>query len=225
MKSTIKKNLIILTSILIIILFSIFIIAKIGKYPKSDLITTKNLPTNNQESSTETSDWSLEKTLIIRDELERHNNQMATDRVYSNFQNGIASIDLGRYGFIEEDNDFVRFGERFFSRGIYTSYSLRFVKKKSKNEIVSDVKREEYERDIDGDGNSDEGIALRSVEQINDFDVVISENWGPYPTFQLVFEIPGKNDNILIETSLARISGEDDYEKIIEILETLELEK
>jgi len=160
----------------------------------------------------------------MQNERDSHNKQVAVETKYSNSTLGVSSIDFGKYGFKVIDNGEIGFGPWIIVGGpcAYENsqlYNLTFTEKRLKEEIVKDVKKNEY-GDIDEPG----WLKFREVKRINDFDAVVWEEGGAYPTYKLFFEVPGKIRNYHIETDSIQ-SDKEDYQNVVNILKTLKIEK
>lgn len=152
-------------------------------------------------------------------EIDIHNNQIASEVIYSNPEKGIQSINLGKHGFIVNDDGSVSFGKWSNAApcpGLITEYTLIFSEKRNKDEIIADIENREWEGE-----EISEGLKMKSVEKIESVDVVIWEEWGPYPSYQYTFEIPGESNNIIIKTNLHLLADQEKYDEIVELISTL----
>ena len=155
-------------------------------------------------------------------QIDAHNQQIASETKYSNTQYGLVSIDFGKYGYKVIDDRTVGFGPWIITEGpcvfeITQKYILSFKDPVTKEKIIDEVKKQEF-------GDKIDYLKFREIRKINSLDVIIWEEQGGYPTYQLFFEIPGKIKNYHIETDMLQ-SDETDYRRVIDIIKTMKLQK
>lgn len=214
-----KKLFVILIVILVLILGVVVISATILGLQKK-VGTNADINTNFEilEKATENSGCPISEQEVerMRIKMNELNSTVSEKSKYSG--NGI-SIDFGKYGFTEIDSGNIYFGEWKIFGDVCVNrfdqkYILGFVDAMPKEDVVSKVKNLEYElKEVV------EGLKLKEIVRINNFDVVVWESWAPYPTRSLFFEIPGKIKNYYIEVSGFE-KNEKDYINIMEILKT-----
>ncbi len=157
------------------------------------------------------------------------NKYKAKNRVYTDDVKGV-SINLGRYGYSEAGApDVIYFGEwSFYNYDAYTletfqKYRMEIKEHKSKEEVINDVKKEEFDVVTDGlklISDNDELMAKYGLNKLND-NVVVWFWWGAMPTSDIYFEVIGKNANYMISgtSSLHELSYENDF--IVEVLNNI----
>ncbi len=179
-------------------------------------------PKNNQNDIATGECPPEEETAKMKNDIEIHNDAIAIETKYSG--NGI-SIDFGKYGFTVIDDKTIGFGPWLLAgdpcpEGITQMYIMTFIGSRPKEEIINDVKSREFGTE---EGYSDR-LLLKDTKEIDGFDIVIWEEASGYPTYSLLFEIPGKDMNYLVKTN-SLYSGASDYQKVLDILETARIEK
>lgn len=138
-----------------------------------------------------------EKWEALRNEADKLNKTEFENTIYKTDE---IAIDLGKYGF-KLDGDMVVFGGYIpgmppCSLKMYRRYNLKKIDYKNKDDLIKFVKSEEYVDEIEG--REIGSLKLKEVKVIDSFDIVLWEEWSPYPSYTLYAEIIGKKNNFLI---------------------------
>lgn len=152
-------------------------------------------------------------------EAEKLNQLVVADAIYRNNE---FSINFGKYGFDEKINKiefgpYIPMGPPCWSRILYRKYDLITTQNRTKDEILVEIKA------LEDQSNEIDIFKLKEVLNVNDVDIVISESWGPMPTYSLTVEIVGNDHNYVIANNFLVYDEKEDYKFIRQVVDSIKL--